>query len=286
MARDVWEWVLADPEARAWLDGQPDEFGMKVNPIYSTNPERNANGTAFGDPIPESFPKADPYCFQAPKLPSGITPSALCGTDWLPYAGSLRDAAQFARSGDDRAKVDVNPFPISPQDAWAKALPQAPGQHSFLAVTDTASATQYGIQAARLSRAGDDAHNRTFVAADDHGLLAGASRSCRATTPRSSCLIRPRPHPRVPVDDGGVRRDQAARTRHTARSDYAAFLDYAAGAGQTSGVLLGQLPRGYTPLPEELRAQTSAAAKTVVEMVPAQPSTTLPPAAPSSTGTP
>ena len=29
-AKQLWEWVLSDPEARSWLDGQPDEWGMRV----------------------------------------------------------------------------------------------------------------------------------------------------------------------------------------------------------------------------------------------------------------
>ena len=58
----LWNWVLADPEAHAWLNGQPDQWGMKVNPIYSTNPSVNPSGVAFGTPVPESFPKSDPYC--------------------------------------------------------------------------------------------------------------------------------------------------------------------------------------------------------------------------------
>jgi len=39
-ATEVWKWILADPEARAWLDGTPDN-GMVVNPLYSMNPKQN-----------------------------------------------------------------------------------------------------------------------------------------------------------------------------------------------------------------------------------------------------
>ena len=38
-ATTVWKWILADPEASAWLAGKADPWGMQVNPLYSTNPK-------------------------------------------------------------------------------------------------------------------------------------------------------------------------------------------------------------------------------------------------------
>ena len=91
-ALQVWEWVLEDPEARAWLDGEADEWGMTVNPVYSTNGALNPSGFAFGSPVPNSFPKADPYCYHAaPRGPANsVVPPLLCGTDWLPYARRIQ----------------------------------------------------------------------------------------------------------------------------------------------------------------------------------------------------
>ena len=48
LAVRLWEYVLADPEAKAWLDGTPDQSGMIVNPWYSTNPEVNPTGAGSG----------------------------------------------------------------------------------------------------------------------------------------------------------------------------------------------------------------------------------------------
>jgi hypothetical protein len=56
-----------------------------------------------------------------------------------------------------------------------------------------------------------------------------------------------------------VRTDQAA----AALSDFATLIDFAAGTGQTQGVDPGQLPNGYLPLPEGLRAKATAAAVTL-----------------------
>src|SRR5262249_19207821 len=46
-AAEVWRWILADPEARNWLHGKPDPWGMTVNPNYSTDAATNPSGVAF-----------------------------------------------------------------------------------------------------------------------------------------------------------------------------------------------------------------------------------------------
>ena len=101
-ARLIWEWILADPEATRLAEGNaPDQFGMKVNPVYSTDASVNPNGSAFGDPIPTSFPKSDPVL-----LPSGSARARevdhsrhrLCGTDWVPvHAEPHRRGAERSR---------------------------------------------------------------------------------------------------------------------------------------------------------------------------------------------
>ena len=108
-ARQVWEWILADPEAAEWLSGQPDQWDMRVNPRYATVAEKNSSGFPFGDPTPELFPKSDPYCYQAPSTGS-FTPPQLCGTDWMPYARSFDEAALRVRAAADFARIAPNPF--------------------------------------------------------------------------------------------------------------------------------------------------------------------------------
>src|SRR5262249_48359509 len=84
----LWSWILADPEARAWLNGTPDHWGMKVNPVYSTSAKVNPGGVAFGTPTPEEFPKSDPYTYQSPIQLSGANfqlPRPLGMQDAMPY---------------------------------------------------------------------------------------------------------------------------------------------------------------------------------------------------------
>ncbi|MGZ4764696.1 MAG: hypothetical protein ACXV6M_03460, partial [Ilumatobacteraceae bacterium] len=270
-AQQLWDYVLADPEARAWLDGQPDPWGMKVNPVYATTAAANTTGLAFADPLPNSFPKADPYCYQAPKQGS-ILPPPLCGTDWMPYKGSLAQTAQVTRAAADLAKIDENPFAQSASDIWATELPQYLGRRGMLALTDTPSASLYGLQMARLSRAGDNGPDRVFVAPDAAGLTAGLASMAPKAEPT---VLEPTPTASAPGAYPLTTITYAAIAPlvldSKARSEYAAFLDYAAGPGQVPGLALGQLPRGYAPRSDALKAQTTATANAVRTMVPPPP---------------
>jgi hypothetical protein len=266
VAHQVWTWVLADPEARAWLDGAPDEWGMEVNPVYATTAAANSNGTAFGSPTPDSFPKADPYCFQAPPRgqDNSIVPPPLCGTDWLPYTQTMRAAARQTRLADDLSKTVENRFALSSDQVYVRDQPQYLGSRAILSLTDTASAAQYGVQSARLSRAGDNGAHRSFIAPDTAGLTAGVAAMRPGADP---AVLEPDPaanepgaYPLTALTYAAIR---PLEIDADARSDYAAFLDYAAGPGQVAGLELGQLPVGYAPLTPTLRTQATAAATAV-----------------------
>lgn len=277
-ARAVWNWVSSDPEAKAWLNGQPDEWGMKVNPIYSTNPAINPSGAAFGPSSLNSYPKSDPYCqntgdkFGNPPQPA----SPLCVQSWSPYALTMNDAAQAAADANDRAKTTPDPGAMSADTAWTANGPQKEGTYFILSVTDSASAAQFGLQDASLSRSGDDAASRNFVAPDEQSFLAGESSMTPSSTP---AVLLPNPAPTTPGAYPLTMLTYAATTPQslntTDRQNYAAFLKYAASAGQTPGDAIGQLPPGYAPLPAGLQAQTLEAAATILNpVVPGTPSST------------
>lgn len=285
-AHQLWQYVLADPEAKKWLDGTPDTWGMKVNPVYATTAAANPTGIPFADPVPSSFPKSDPFCYQGPPggVEHNIVPPPLCGTDWLPYTESLRNAARLVRAADDRARVVANPFALSADQIWSRDLPQTLGTRSILGITDSASAIQYGVQVARLSRAGDNGANRTFIAPDVNGLLAGVTAmragSEQAVLEPDPSATTPGAYPLTMLTYGAIK---PLALDATARQEYASFVDYAAGAGQVSGPRIGQLPLGYAPLPGPLQTQAKNAAKAIREMTPpAPPVEEAPAAAPES----
>lgn len=273
LASQVWEWILADPEAKAWLDGEPDEWGMVINPVYSTSAEHNTSGAAFGDPVPDSFPKSDPHCYQAPENSiAGVTytPPLMCGTDWLPYSSGLREAARATRAADDGSRTLADPFAITPSTYFRRTGPHIAGQRGMLSITDSPSATRFGLQAARLSRAGDNGDDRRFLAPDDGGVSEAVASMQPGAVPDvlepDAEADAPDAYPLAALTYAAVRPlvlDQQAR------AEYAAFLEYAVGDGQLVGLKGGQLPPGYSPLPPALRAQAREAVKEVLELEPA-----------------
>lgn len=271
--RQVWEWVLADPEAKAWLDGAADQWGMKVNPVWSTSAIVNPTGVAFAaDGSPDSFPKNESYCYQAPTLAGNppVVPPALCGTDLLPYSQGYRDGARATRVADDGAKTNPNNFAISSDQFWKRNGPQLAGTRSILSLTDAPSASRFGVQMARLSRAGDNGANRSFIAPDAAGISAGVD----AMAPKDERAVR-EPDPKAtaptayPLTTLAYAAVKPLSLDTAARSEYASFLDFVAGDGQLPGLEPGRLPQGYAPLPLPLRNQTADAAKTVRSLQPA-----------------
>jgi hypothetical protein len=258
-AHAIWQWILADPEAKAWLGGTPDPWGMKVNPIYSTKGADNLT-------IPSVLPKSDPYCFNSGETVGSPPKPArpICLLDWSPYALTMQASAQGVGRANSGAKTTLNPTG-TPETAWSANGPQKAGSRFILSITDTASAARYGIQTAGLSRAGDDGITRGFVTADDDGLTAGVN----AMTPDAkSGLLTVDPladashaYPLTLLTYAATLPQSLSAGE---RSDYAAFLHFATSDGQTAGVGSGQLPAGYLPLPPTLRTEADAAIQAIL----------------------
>jgi len=282
-ARQLWEWVLGDPEARAWLNGQPDQWDMRVNPVYSTTAANNPTGFPFADTTPLSFPKADPFCFRSGPIGArGVVPPPLCGTDWLPYARSFEEAATMTRGAFDRARVVLNNFAIDAGVAWSRSEPQLLGFRTFMSVTDTSSAARYGLQTARLSRAGDNRPDRTFVGPTEQGLRAGVE----SMKPREIATFREpavlgQPAEAYPLTTLTYAAVAPLTLDAEARSDYAEFVRYVATDGQAPGTELGNLPIGYLPLPDSLTAQALTTADAIVALQPTPTPTPTPAPAPT-----
>lgn len=285
-ARQVWEWVFADAEAHEWLNGVADEWGMRVNPVYASVATVNSTGAAFGDPPPSTFPKADPFCYQGPSrgTNNSIVPPLLCGTDWMPYHRGFGDTARVSRIAFDGARIVDNPSALTSSQVWARQEPQYLGRRSMLAITDTPSASRFGLQMARLSRAGDNGPGRVFVAADNAGLAAGAASMSAGSEPT---VLEPNPAASAPTAYPLTAIAYAAikplSLDAQARAEYAAFIDYASGPGQVVGFEVGQLPPGYVSLPESMQAQAASAANLVRTMVAPTPNAdTVPASVPTS----
>ncbi|MFJ4921460.1 hypothetical protein [Streptomyces sp. NPDC088725] len=257
-AAQVWDWVLSDHEARQFLAGVPDDWGMRVNPYFSTNADLNPNGVAF-TPERDDFPKSDKWSVIPPGSEAEI-PQTM--TDFHPYVDDLHSGALRTRRADQLWKSNWDALATPP--AWKSPGPQIAGQRFMLTVTDAASAARYGLQTARLRNAAGE-----FTAPSAGALAAAAAKA--------------------PVKDGVRRIDPAAKVKGAyplamvvygaarpakltaeARKQYAALLTYAAAEGQSTGTAPGNLPAGYAPLPAAFRTEARKAVQELVSWKPAK----------------
>jgi uncharacterized membrane protein YgcG len=256
--RQIWDWVNADPAAKAFLAGTPDPHGMVVNPAYELN-------TALTLPRSD-FPKTDPYCRQFPDTQPPRP--QLCTLDLHPYAADMHDAARSASRGDPLLRTVWDPTSQPP--SYKRGPVQPVGSRRMLAVTDAATAARFDLPVARLQNA-----SGAFVAPTGANLLAGLAQMKPGSVPS---VREPNPHTTgpnaYPLTTVTYASTVPSALTAAARTDYASFLRYAAGAGQQPGLSPGQLSPGYAPLPADLRAQTRAAATALLRYrPPVNPST-------------
>jgi hypothetical protein len=247
----------ADPEARSWLDGTPDPWGMKVNPNYL----KMALPTNSW-PLLDSFePKAlyDSGANQCltdapvPYLPLIASPSSRLSVISLAMQYSLANSQV----------VCVQPFPGTTVGQKLSPLGRQSGGFRFMVgLSSLGDAARFGLDAAALQTnvtassgaAFTSAAGRTFVGPTDAGLRKAAGLLTTKTSPVDWQL----PYATIVGDPKGAGAYPGTMvvyadvpTTGLATRDargYAAFLAYVANAGQVSGQALGQLPAGYLPM--------------------------------------
>jgi hypothetical protein len=239
----VWEWIWADRQAREFLRGKPDDWGMKVNPNY-----KNVA-------IPRSdFPRADNVCV---KYPDRVV--EMCTFDLVPYAADLYAAARGASRGDTLASGIYDPTALPPSNK--RTPPQEPGKRAIIALTDSALTGRFALNAALLRNAAGE-----YVAPTDDAISA-AARESRPTDVDE--VLQPDPAEKVrgayPLTSYVYAMTSPPSLTESRAAEYARFLAYVAGPGQVTGEGPGQLPPGYVPLPASARETTEAVAALIVE---------------------
>lgn len=286
-------YLSADKEARAFLDGTADPWGMVVNPSYK--------GIAL--PV-DAWPQRDTFqpkayyasgqneCLQyapVPFLPLVSAPTA--------RLANISLALQFALAN---SQVDCVAVPGQTDGVGAKLVAQGrqqPGFRFMLGVTSLGDASRYALSSAALQVHKDatapvkftSAVGRTFVLPTDAALAAAAA----LLTPDSASQSWRLPYAALTSSStaypGTMPVYTSVATTGLSAADakaYAGFLRFVAGAGQTPGLGNGQLPPGFLPLTKAnglaaLAAYTLKAA----DLVQAQGGT-LPGALPSLTPAP
>lgn len=253
----VWalsQWIDADPEARAWLDGKPDPWGMKVNTAY-----RGLDLPVDNWPLLDEFLAPQWYIDQNRCYQNSPTPYLQLVANPLSGLGPVSLNLQFANSAVATVcRYDGNDATTLPLRTEGR---QAVGHRFVLGLVSLSAAKRYNLRTAALQTSSTvpaatrftDASGRTFVTGGSQGLAAAAP------------LLKP------DAEDGTWALDYPALATSAGRSAYpgtlpvsaifptsaldaptaaklARFLCYAGGPGQKPGTANGDLPAGYLPL--------------------------------------
>jgi hypothetical protein len=260
LAWTLWSYVMADAEARQFLNGVPDEWGMRVNPWYSTNPSFNPTGVGKVYPR-DDFPKSDPVKIESTLISDPINGiGELNLVTYRPYTTDFETGAYYALRSDG---LVVGSWQGGLSQRWGKSPRNVIGSRKVIALTTTGSAAKFStVTASLLNPAGQ------FVAPS----VASLSAAVTAMTPTENSAV-------VGLDLGS----SAAKSATTAypltmpvyaainplmddaplRAVYADFIRFAAQSGQTPGNELGQLPSGYSPIPPSWVVQAMNAASVI-----------------------
>ncbi len=292
-------YLNADPEARAWLNGTPDPWGMVVNPRYERIVLPVTNW-----PLLDTFIPKDWYA-------TGTNPclTGKQGVPWLPLVSS--PVSNLATITLDMQFDIANPL-IScsnaqlPNQKLVAMGRQAPGNRFIFGITSLPDAERYQLSTAALqtqvsSGAGTkftDSTGRTFVAPSYDSLKAAVAMLKPDKTLNTWLL----PYASMRTSSTGagaypgtllLSMDVAVEGLPKAdAARYATLLRFAVGSGQTPGLGNGQLPPGYLPLTTTnggaaLTAFSLRAANAVANQTGALPLVTggtLAPPVPATTG--
>ncbi len=262
-ARLVWDWIWSDDEARAWIKGKADPWGMVVNPTY----ERQS--------YPRSdFPRSDNTCvtYSDRTVP-------LCTFDLFPFGGDLYAASRAASRGDSLSSGTWDPAALPP--GYKKTPPQDPGRRAMVVISDSPLSTRFSLTPALLRNAAGE-----FVSPTTEAIRAAAAKAKPTGVPG---VVQPDPADKVkgayPLTSFTYAATAPGALTESSAAAYAGALEYIAGPGQELGDSVGQLPFGYAPLTEAERKIVRDAAAAIVERVGEDPNPAPAPEDPSDNST-
>jgi hypothetical protein len=246
-------YINDDPEARAWLNGQEDPWGMEVNPAYQGISLPVTSWPLNDTHIATAFASSNP-CVSAP----GSAP-------WLSLVASpIEDPAQIALNlqfAIANSQVTCAGTPPAPQKLVSLGR-ENPGSQFLLGLVSLGDAERYGLPTAALetqstvdpTKPMPDATGRTFAAPTPATLAAAAVMLSPNDTTGSWTV----PYDAMRTTAAGLNAYPGTVLISTDvptqglpaqdAQDYSELLNFVAGPGQTAGLSNGQLPDGYLPM--------------------------------------
>jgi hypothetical protein len=243
MTYELTRWIAANQDAMSFLHGTPDPWGMRVNTNYTstTLPE-------------EAFESEDPY----PVWQDEFSPQ-------FPLTHVVDEQADNTSPGANPYTAQCNP--------GQTCLPQPngnepPGTRDLIAIVDEPDAVADDFPTAALENYKGD-----YVTANPGSMAAAVSdmvtSSNGITQDDNEAASNPDAYPLTMVVYAMV---PTSNTPKAEAAKIASWLDYAAGAGESQGTGIGQLPDGYLPLTASMRAQTLKVADEVLHQTGNKPS--------------
>jgi hypothetical protein len=262
--RALTTYINDDPTARAWLNGTPDPWGMKVNPKYAH----------IKLPV-DKWPLLD--TFASPEL---YTPTAndCLHSDPVPFLplvaapmstlADIAESMQFAIANSQTTCVQ----PVDGSSVGEKLVAsgrQTVGNRFMIGISSIGDADRYQL-------------NKAALETTDHHFVAPTVASLRSAAtflrPNSAAGTWTLPYPTLRTSTKAASAYPGTMLVSTAvptsglsskvAKDYATFLRFVAGPGQHPGEKTGQLPAGFLPITAsngmgQLATYTLAAAQAV-----------------------
>lgn len=269
LVRQLTSWIAADPQAQAFLQGQPDQWGMHVDSYYLRP------GFA-GYPV-DSFVAED-------SSGAGSQPHAK-QYDWTPQIGGLGQVARHILSDTPTCQA-----PLADATGNHAACPaELPGTRQLIAVLDTGEAEAFSLPEAQLLNA-----QGSFVAPSISSMQSavndmpvdpltgtqqlpyGAGGTAYASDPNA--------YPLTTVQYAMVPTAGLTPAKATAISQFVQSVT-ALGGGQLYGPDPGKLAVGYADLTPAQQTQAQAAATHVAAQDSALPGNQQPAASPAPSPT-
>jgi len=232
----VWQWVISDPDAKAFIEGADDGYGMKVNPTYQ------ALGLTTGE-APPNFPKTElrTYSVDPVNIP------AYGSLELRPYFNSLNETATRILRADGNVKTAFDSRKLPPPGQYVAYPPQAIGQRFSIGITDMASAVRFGLDIASLQ--GSTRSDFVYPTQSTVGTAINSltpSTSTGVVTPSWSAPV-PEAYPLSEMVYAAVSICYATDEERLVYRDLIRWMT-ASDGGQVEGDAPGQMPRGYFPI--------------------------------------
>ncbi|MCU1386775.1 MAG: hypothetical protein JWL72_113 [Ilumatobacteraceae bacterium] len=278
-------YINGDPEARAWLDGAPDPWGMVVNPNY-----RGIALPVTSWPLLDTFEPPMYYasnvnsCLTSepvPFLPLVAAPVARLATIALDMQFALANSQTVCKAVVDGSNDGQKLVALGRQTI---------GYRFMLGITSLADAARFGLKTASLQTQVAATAPALFTSADGRTFVAPNDASLRATaqllTKDPATGTWPIPYTAIRTDPNGAgaypgtmviyAQMPAAGLSYTDATNLMTFLTFTSSAGQVQGVANGLLAPGYMPLTaanqlQDLASAALAAATAVSSEAPPPP---------------